>query len=433
MYESKKASSASLAATVGTVVEWFDFAIYGFLATTLAAVFFPNSSGVTALLETFAVFAVAFALRPLGGMFFGSLSDRIGRRKVLAVTVLLMTFSTGLIGLIPSPETIGIFAPILLTLARCLQGFTAGGEYSGAATYLIENVDPKKRATHGSKLSMATFLSFAIAAALVWAIEFSIGKEAMVAWGWRIPFLMAVPLGLIGWWIRTGAQENVRPASERPEAPIKQALRTEWKMMLRVGGFISCTGLSFYIFTTYMTTFLRSTVGLEGTLVLAGNIIALSMAAIAAPFVGRAIDKFPRRNVMAFAALSTVIMAIPAYIIAGQGTLTASLTGQVMLGIGAVTANCVTSVMMAEVFQEATRGTSAGITYNVTYAIFGGSAPFISTALVSWTGSPLAPAVYMIIIALFAFTASRFIPETSPVFVTSTPAIKAPKVLVKQG
>lgn len=182
-----------------------------------------------------------------------------------------------------------------------------------------------------------------------------------------------------------------------------------------------------------MTAFLRSTVGLEGTLVLAGSIIALSMAAIAAPFVGRAIDKFPRRNVMAFATLSTVIMAIPAYIIAGQGTLTASLIAQVMLGIGAVTANCVTSVMMAEVFQEVTRGTSAGITYNVTYAIFGGSAPFISTALVSWTGSPLAPAVYMIIIALFAFTASRFIPETSPVFVTSTPAIKAPKVLVKQG
>lgn len=104
---------------------------------------------------------------------------------------------------------------------------------------------------------------------------------------------MAVPLGLIGWWIRTGAQENVRPASERPEAPIKQALRTEWKMMLRVGGFISCTGLSFYIFTTYMTTFLRSTVGLEGTLVLAGNIIALSMAAIAAPFVGHALINSP--------------------------------------------------------------------------------------------------------------------------------------------
>lgn len=180
----------TLAGFAGTVVEWFDFAVYGFMATTIATTFFKSDSAVVGLLQTFAVFAVAFALRPLGGAFFGMLGDRIGRKKVLVITVLLMSGATAAIGLLPSYEQIGIWAAVLLTLARCLQGLSAGGEYAGAVTYVIEHAPTDERARWGSAMPTATFSAFAAAAALSFGLSAGLGQEAMDEWGWRIPFLM---------------------------------------------------------------------------------------------------------------------------------------------------------------------------------------------------------------------------------------------------
>jgi MHS family proline/betaine transporter-like MFS transporter len=198
----------TFAAGAGTVVEWFDFAIYGFLAPIIARVFFPEGDHVVALLQTFAVFAVAFALRPVGGAFFGMLGDRIGRKRVLALTVLLMSSATMVIGILPGYATIGIWAAVLLTLARSLQGLSAGGEYAGAVTYVIEHAPANQRSRYSSWMPAATFGSFAGAALLCYLLTANLGTEAMNDWAWRIPFLAAAPLGLVAFYIRQRLHES---------------------------------------------------------------------------------------------------------------------------------------------------------------------------------------------------------------------------------
>lgn len=409
----------TLAGFAGTVVEWFDFAVYGFMATTIATTFFKSDSAVVGLLQTFAVFAVAFALRPLGGAFFGMLGDRIGRKKVLVITVLLMSGATAAIGLLPSYEQIGIWAAVLLTLARCLQGLSAGGEYAGAVTYVIEHAPTDERARWGSAMPTATFSAFAAAAALSFGLSAGLGQETMDEWGWRIPFLIAAPLGLIAFWIRRHLNESplfqdIKDSQEAVEhAPIRQTLKLQWREMMILGGYISLTALSFYIFSTYMTTFLRQVVGLDATPVLLSNVLALTLAAVTAPFVGRVCDKIGRRKTMFASALLLAVTAVPGYLIAANGTFAGALAGQVLIMLGTVTANVVTAVLLTEVFPTKVRYTASGITYNVSYAIFGGTAPFVATWLIDLTNNPVAPALYLVVIAVGAIIATNLMPETS--------------------
>lgn len=405
------------AAAAGTFVEWFDFAIYGVFATTLADEFFPSENSTAGLLQTFAVFAVAFAMRPLGGLIFGPLGDRIGRKAVLALTVVLMSASTAVIGLLPGYAAIGIAAPVLLALARCVQGISAGGEYAGACTYLIEHVESGHRARRASWLPAATFAAFAAAALLAFLLELLIPPAAMAEWGWRIPFLIAVPLGLVGFFIRRRLSES--PAFQeistdtREHSPLGEALRTQLPTMLRLGGFIMLTALSFYLFSTYMTTFLEITVGMDADVVLATNVLALSAAVAAAPGIGRLSDRIGRRRTMFAAAGSLALLTVPGYALAATGSFSGALLGQLLIAIGAVTANVVTAVLLSEVFPTRVRFTASAVTYNVSYALFGGTAPLMATWLVSATGNQLAPAIYVTVVAVVSLAAAAALRETA--------------------
>ena len=409
----------TFAGFAGTVVEWFDFAVYGFMAPIIATTFFQSESAVVGLLQTFAVFAVAFALRPLGGAFFGVLGDRIGRKRVLIITVLIMSGATAAIGLLPSYEAIGVWAAVLLTLARCAQGFSAGGEYAGAVTYVIEHSPAHQRARWGSAMPTATFFAFAAAAAMSWALSAGLSEAAMNDWGWRIPFLVAAPLGLIAFWIRRRLdesplfQEIAEGDAAKEHAPLRRTVREQGRPMLILGGYISLTALSFYIFSTYMTTFLREVVGLDATSVLLSNVLALTAAACLAPVMGVVCDRIGRRRTMFTSVLLLMLTAIPGYLVASDETFTGALVGQLMIMLGAVTANVVTAVLLTEVFPTRVRYTAAGVTYNVSYAIFGGTAPFMATWLIDVTGLSIAPAIYLTVMALIAFVATLFMPETS--------------------
>ncbi|MGY4858619.1 MFS transporter [Cryobacterium sp. AP23] len=406
------------AAAAGTVVEWFDFAIYGFLAPVIARVFFPATDHITGLLQTFAVFAVAFALRPLGGAFFGMLGDRIGRKKVLALTVLLMSGATAAIGFLPSYESIGIWAPLLLILARSVQGLSAGGEYAGAVTFVIEHAPAGQRSRYSSWMPAATFASFSAAALLCYLLTANLSEETMDSWGWRLPFLAALPLGLLAFYIRQRLDESplfleVRNSASVPHSRLGQTLREQWKPMLTLGGYISLTALSFYTFSTYMTTFLREVVQLPADQVLMSNVIALACAAALAPVIGRICDRIGRRVTMVTSVVLLGGLAIPAYLLASTGGFGTALTGQLLLAVGAVTANVVTAVLLSEVFPTNVRYTASAITYNLSYAIFGGTAPFVATALIAATGNNLAPAIYLTVIAAGALVAALLLPETS--------------------
>lgn len=406
------------AAVAGTVIEWFDFAIYGFMAPIIAVTFFPEGNRVAGLLQTFAIFAVAFALRPVGGAYFGLMGDRLGRKKVLALTVLLMSIATAAIGFLPSYHTIGIWAPLLLTLARCLQGFSAGGEYAGAVTYVIEHAPDDQRSRYSSWMPAATFASFSLAALVSYLLTIGLSAEAMNSWGWRVPFLLAAPLGLIALYIRNRLDESpifqaVLDSPSAPHSPLRQTLREQWTPMVRLGAYISLTALSFYIFSTYMTTFLRSVVGMAPDLVLLSNVLALTLAAVVAPFLGRVCDRIGRRPTMIASALLLGSLAVPAYLHASNGTFGSALLAQAMLALGAVTANVVTAVLLCEVFPTRVRYTASAVTYNVAYAVFGGTAPFVATWLIAATDNRLAPAIYITIVAVVALVVAFLSPETA--------------------
>lgn len=406
------------AAVAGTVIEWFDFAIYGFMAPIIAVTFFPEGNRVAGLLQTFAIFAVAFALRPVGGAYFGMMGDRLGRKKVLALTVLLMSIATAAIGLLPNYHTIGIWAPILLTLARCLQGFSAGGEYAGAVTYVIEHAPADRRSRYSSWMPAATFASFALAAFLSWLLTVGLSAEAMSAWGWRVPFLLAAPLGLVALYIRSRLDESplfqrVLDGPAPAHAPLGATMRAQWVPMLRLGAYISLTALSFYIFSTYMTTFLRSVVGMAPGQVLFSNMLALTFAAAIAPVLGRICDRVGRRPTMIASALLLGGLSLPAYLLASNGTLGSALSAQLMLAAGAVTANVVTAVLLCEVFPTKVRYTASAVTYNLAYAIFGGTAPFVATWLIAATENRLAPAIYITVVAALALVVALLTPETA--------------------
>lgn len=408
------------AAAIGNFVEWFDFAVYGFLATTIALQFFPSDDASAALLKTFAVFAVAFAFRPLGGIFFGMLGDRIGRKKALATTILLMAGATTLIGLLPSYAAIGVMAPVLLTLIRCAQGFSAGGEYAGACAYLMEHAPRTQRAWYGSFVPVSTFSAFACAAVVAYALESSLSAEAMSSWGWRVPFLVAAPLGIVGLYLRwrldeTPAFKAVAKEDAVAHSPLRETLGTHGAAICCLGAFVSLTALSFYMFTTYFATYLQVAGGLSRASALLISVIALLFAAAMCPLAGAFSDKVGRRATVVTACVLLMVVVYPAFLMASSGSFAASVIGVLLLAVGAVLCGVVTAALLSETFPTRTRYTASAITYNLAYTIFGGTAPLMATWLITQTGSNLSPAFYLIAVSLLALAGGLALPETSKI------------------
>ncbi|MEN1832436.1 MFS transporter [Pseudomonas lijiangensis] len=409
-----------VAAALGNFVEWFDFAVYGFLATTIALQFFPSTDTSAALLKTFAVFAVAFAFRPLGGIFFGMLGDRIGRKRTLAITILLMAGATTLIGLLPTYAAIGVTAPILLTIIRCAQGFSAGGEYAGACAYLMEHAPQDQRAWYGSFLPVSTFSAFAAAAVVAYALEASLSAETMGSWGWRLPFLIAAPLGLIGVYLRwrldeTPAFQAVTQEHAVAHSPLRETLRNHGGAICCLGAFISLTALSFYMFTTYFATYLQVAGGLSRATALLVSLIALLFAAAICPLAGAYSDKVGRRATVVTACVLLMLVVFPSFLMASSGSFAASIVGVMLLAVGAVLCGVVTAALLSETFPTRTRYTASAITYNMAYTLFGGTAPLVATWLISTTGSNLSPAFYLIAVAALALVGGLALPETSKI------------------
>ena len=248
-------------ASIGNAVEWFDFAIYGFLATIIAANFFPSDDDTAALLKTFAIFAAAFFLRPLGGLVFGPLGDRIGRQRVLAVVILLMSGATLAIGLLPTYHSIGLAAPLLLLVFRCLQGFSAGGEYGGGATYLAEYAPDERRGLVVTFIVWSGVLGFLLGSVTVTVLQAALPADAMASYGWRIPFLLAAPLGLVGLYIRLRLDDTpefteLRAENKVAKQPLREAFRTSWRAILAVFGLFLIFNVGYYVVFTFLPNYL---------------------------------------------------------------------------------------------------------------------------------------------------------------------------------
>ncbi|MEU6098094.1 glycine betaine/L-proline transporter ProP [Streptomyces sp. NPDC047079] len=408
------------AAALGNAMEWFDFGVYSYIAVTLGKVFFPSGNPTAQLLSTFGAFAAAFLVRPLGGMVFGPLGDRIGRQKVLALTMIMMAVGTFAIGLIPSYAVIGVGAPILLLAARLVQGFSTGGEYAGASTFIAEYAPDKKRGFLGSWLEFGTLAGYIGGAGLVTLMTALLSSEDLVAWGWRIPFLIAGPMGIIGLYLRMRLEETPAFAAEvekaeadRPKVPLREMVTGQWKALLLCMGLVLVFNVTDYMLLSYMPSYLTSELKYDethGLLVVLG-VMALMM--VVQPFAGALTDRVGRRPVIAAGCAGFLFLSIPAVLLIRQGSLLAVALGMGALGLLLV---CFTAAMPAALpalFPTRVRYGSLSIGFNVSVSLFGGTTPLVVTALIGATGNMMMPAYYMMAAAVIGGASVWFMAESA--------------------
>ncbi|MDV3130458.1 MFS transporter [Mycobacterium sp. 29Ha] len=405
-------------AAIGNTVEWYDFAIYSTLATYIADQFFPSGDETAALLSTFAVFAAAFFMRPLGGFFFGPLGDRIGRQRVLALVILLMSGSTLLIGLVPSYESIGVAAPLLLLLLRCVQGFSAGGEYGSGACYLAEFAPDKHRGFVVSFLVWSVVVGFLLGSLTVTGLETLLSESAMNSYGWRIPFLIAGVLGVVGLYIRmrlgdTPEFETLRDEGEVSSSPLKEAFTTSWRPILQIAGLVVIHNVGFYIVFTYLPTYFTKTLEFTKTNAFVSIIIASTVAIILIPPLGALSDRIGRKPLLIAGAVGFAVFAYPLFMLLNTGSLAAAIAAHAALA--AIESVFVSASLAAgaELFATRVRSSGYSIGYNVSVAIFGGTAPYVATWLVAETGNELAPAFYVIAAAIITLATIMTTRETA--------------------
>lgn len=405
-------------AAIGQFVEWYDFVIYAYSATIIAKLFFPNSDPTAALLSTFAVYAVGFIMRPLGGFLFGSLGDRFGRQKILSFVILLMGCATVGIGLLPTYAQIGILAPILLVVCRLVQGLSAAGETIGSNSFVAEHAPADKRGLYVAFTWSFAVIPPIVAALLVLGLTNSMTPEAYGSWGWRIPFLISGPLALVGLYIRNVLEESpafkaTKAAKRVTTSPISEAMRSQKRQMAYSFGLTAFSALSFYTFVGYFVSYLTTTFGLTSNDALISNSIGLSIACITMIVSGGLSDRFGRKPILILGLVVTALSCVPAYLIAAQGNLVSAIIGQGMLAISCGLYWGPVGIALMELFPTRTRFSASAISYNVAYTIFGGTAPFVGTWMVLQSGSKIAPAIYMAVVSVIVFFVVLAIPETS--------------------
>jgi MFS transporter, MHS family, proline/betaine transporter len=399
--EERTLRRAIFGASVGNTVEWFDFATYNFLAVTLAAVFFPPGDPTAALLSTFAIFAAAFFMRPLGGLFFGPLGDKIGRQRVLATVIILMSLSTFVIGLLPPYATIGVWAPLLLVVARCLQGFSAGGEFGGASTFLAEYSPDDRRGFLVSWLEFSTLIGFVLGSVLVLCLSTALSEDALISWGWRIPFLLAGPLGLVGLYIRLRLEDTpefkaLQETGEVSRSPFKETLVENWKQILQVGGLVIIQNIGFYVVLSYMTTYFQDPLGFSPTAASLSTTITLLVGMALIPPLGALSDRVGRKPLLLASCIGYAVLTYPLFLLLNTGNLFAAIVAHVALGALLAVFISTSIAALTELFPTRVRYGGFSIGYNFSVAIFGGSSPYLAQYLVSTTGNPLSPAFIVI-------------------------------------
>lgn len=408
------------AASVGTFIEYFDYASYSYLATTIAVVFFPPGNPAVALVQTFALFALSFAMRPIGALFWGHFGDKIGRKRTLAITIIGIGFATTCIGLLPGYATIGFWAPALLIILRLFQSFCTAGEYSGAAVMLAEYAPADKRARYISAVPIGCAIGFLAASTVATVLNGQLGPDAMAEWGWRIPFLLAAPMTLIGIYLRTRIHETpvflkAQEKGELTKLPGLVVFRKHWKPLLRTLAVMGINATGYYLVLGYMQTYLEVEVGLSG---FEASIIMTTSLLIYLPFLyagAYLADRFGRKTVLMASAVIFLTLSYPIFLLLGAGGGFAAAMALQILLVATFSLNDSTfATYFTEAFPANVRFSGFAIPFNFGVALFGGTGPLVAAWLIAETGNNTMPAFVMMAVALLGVIALFFTKETKP-------------------
>ncbi len=386
---------------IGNILEWYDFSLYGYFAPVISGLFFPTNNPTTALLKTFGVFAVGFLMRPIGAIFFGHFGDRFGRKKTLAISIILMALSTVIMGLLPTHAEIGVLAGILLTVCRLLQGLAVGGEFSGSIVYIIEHAPTERRGMYGS-LTMFSAFAGLLLGSVVGAIVGGLAEGTEYAnMAWRFPFLFGIVLGAVGLYLRLRMPETpgfikLQKVGQTTKQPLLDSFREHPLDMFKGTLLVFLPAMGFYMCFVYLSSYLSIYLKIPLHTALVVNSISMIVILLVIPWFGHLSDKYGRKPILSIGAISICILSYPLFLLLGKGTFASALTSQIFFAILISLCYAAVPATLVEMFPTKIRYTAMSFPYNLSNAIFGGTAPLFATLLIEKTGTIMAPSFYLI-------------------------------------
>ncbi len=400
-----------IAGVAGNILEWYDFALFGFFAQQIGAHFFPAHDPTASLLAAFGTFAAGFLMRPIGGALFGWVGDRFGRKQALIWSVMAMAFPSFFIGVLPDAASIGVAAPILLLFFRLLQGLAVGGEYMASAVFLVEGAEPGRRGWMGSWGPLGATAGTLLGSAAGAIVNATMSPEAVMAYGWRIPFILGLGVGLGGLVIRRHFIERV-PHQPPAKSPLDEAFRYHWRNMLHLVALIAGIAVGFYTTFVYAPTWLEQVAQVPARTALEINSLAMALSLLVLPVAGMASDRLGRRPALLIASGAFALLAYPLMALMARGEPAGILVGQVSLALVVASNGGMMPATMAELAHWRVRCTVMSVAYNLGMALLGGCTPLVATWLIARTGWALAPAGYLAGAAALSFGAAWLLPKT---------------------
>jgi MHS family proline/betaine transporter-like MFS transporter len=396
---------AITAGVIGNVLEWYDYGVYGYLVPIISQLFFPSGDPTVSLLSTFAVFGVGFVMRPVGSIVFGVYGDRHGRRRALSAVIFVMAASTFAMGLLPTYAQAGIAGPVLMVIVRLFQGLSTGGEFGGSSVYIVEYAPQHRRGYFGAfqLVGVATgFLCGSLTSALLNSL---LSKEDLAAWGWRLPFLFGLAVGIVGAYLRwriddTPIYSDIEAHGATAKAPFVEAITRHPKETLLAFTSTLHNTVAYYIALIYMTNYMINIGKLPQPTALWISTGGLAFMIIQLPFWGALSDRVGRRPLMIFSCAAFIVLGYPFFLFASSGDVRLAILGELLMMVCYAPYAATCASFLTEIIPTRVRYTSMSFGYNVAVAVFGGFAPFISTWLVRETGSSLSPAIYLIAAAV---------------------------------
>ena len=401
-----KRYSILLAGFIGNVVEWYDFALYGYMASIISGLFFPSKDHLASLLATYGVFAAGFIMRPLGSALFGWLGDTIGRSSTMLISVVLMSLPTLLLGILPTYATVGLLAPVLLVLVRLVQGLSVGGEFSSSVTYLVETADPDRRGFSGSWANMGSITGMLLGSGIAALLTTFVDDKLITDWAWRLPFLFGGVIGIISIILRRQLPKSEHfqqhAGSRGRSSPLLEAFTDNLTQTLKATLFASAYGVVFYFSLVYLPNWASDQAGYDLDFAMQVNAVATAMLLVLIPLSGWLSDRFVRRTHLIMNATGLMFLAAyPLFLwMYESGSIPALVCTQIILAVLLAAPLGSAPAVFVEMFPARDRLSGYSVSYNIGLGIVGGATPMIATALIKMTGKGIMPSLFLVLMAL---------------------------------